>query len=1844
MEDNADAIKALIERDADKNFTPYMLYTLTDQEKESLKAKKYEVVTRFDTSTVVGPIKAGQYFKIHLDNKLTVKDEKTLEPIKYDNEVIATPKYNPTDNTITYTITKDINTNIQVPLNIPVDYNVANITLDEEGKFTVINKISGLGVTFPKALLAQKVNTQGKKVGVDPDSLRGNSLTDTKYFFDPNSNYKVNFNAKSYPVVENGEMKAIDWEITFDANGQDLKNDIGLLTNFTAVEGSGIKNITDIKLNGQPISAEANNMGDKFLLKDSKNVAPTKGSRHVYTFRTDVDKKQESYVLDVVGVLNKKHKNGAVRLVQDGYEKSKVEADSPTRIVTTNRVTNKGEFLSNKQIRWVVTEEVSSGDLGSLPLVTRTLSDNQTLHSLKVSYYAPDGAGKMVQVGSTEDKTNAYPIESGSLGKTTHKPGTIAVYEYITKIKESDKNGYSLGDNTISEYGDIDVNIKWSTIDGEYPPADTITLTPKSENGEVATLEVPAREAGESYEFNTKIPKVKKWEVGERGMATPIEYTLSQKFPKDKKENGKTITYREVNVSYNPHDRRFEVRNQIAEVDDRKPANITISKTGEKGEALAGARFKLLGNKQTYEAITGDDGKLVFSNIEPGKYILSESEAPIGYVRNNGQDTITVNKDGTVSWKTNNLIDNVIVASPNEGQVDRYTSKVVSKKTPDNQKDSSYMNTISYAEYEDGSVVSYIMLKPYPSAAGSKGTNKDTRVAIRTENITVEGIEIYSIQPTTNKGFFRNAIERGYLASWQNLLDANLKIKIPYKGGTESTSNAKKIKSYLNVYDQYLKKKVAAVDIGAKRFDKDWSFIIKVNGRVSNNNAKAKVTYDWLTKEKTSSNWKIENIENLIPSKADRDKEREEGAKLENPELKVSNTKAKKHPVKVTKKDKNGNTLAGAEFIMTDSYGNIVKRGKTDANGIIEFKDLPEGIYELKESNPPEGYKDDEIRFKVIVTKSGQILYQASDKNGKSIAPGDKYLVGKNQGPSVNSPPSESRIEVLKKSMTLNEKSGYGTKPGVWEEASYESYDFDLELNIRNKRGGDKFTINFDKNWNLSQWTDEMPEIKDKAGNVIARPNMDYKNNVLTYTLTNHVTGKDNLRANIFVKGVRPSKYYVKNDGVYYFTDTINTGDTVETINTSVDAYLGVFFGTAGQLRYMTQNVDTYNAGTKENPQYVMRDVTIYNPDGLRPSGDRIMRIFYGASNEAKPSVNNNKIKPAHSPTKVVVWRVAKPNPDNMPLSGGVRPSEDKTGTYEHVATFDVENIDRLNKKENGVLLSYDENRAGPKKAPNLISLENVQFKITLPNNNGCGYVIENFYKVKDENLFRNSYTQTIALYKTSWGNTAGISQFKPNPNRASSSGGTSVDVVKPNYDLTVFNKKSDKGKFTITKYGKENGKEKILPQAYFKLVDKDGKIVKEDYTSPSGTLTFKDLDPGKYTLTETRAPEGYKQISKPINVIVSPEGKVTFEGEGIGKNGPYTVTTEASPEVKEERLEQPEIFITNPYPNFMNMSAKLKSTDGDSIIGRIFLNPKQDPTLGRGPDRPTTLVIKHNWAKDVNVHVYRYPEENKGSMDTDYLNDSYKVDNLNINTSKYETTIKFPTDQTKRWNGAGYVVVAEVKFNDGEQNKYISYQWKSDTDTTVLPAEPNNLGIKKTVPDFPPGALKAVNEKEDTEIYFRKVAELKEGETKPSKFLKGAKFELLYKAEGQDTFTNVVDKDSKNIEVESDENGIFKFTHLKDGTYKVKEVSPPPGYRKPENEIVYTFKVKNKKLYKLDETNNETEIPDNKEANPIDISNKPGILPHTGGVGIFGFLIVGSIIMTTSYYMYRKNRGRALS
>jgi len=201
----------------DNTETPFMR---VGAEADSLDGKKYTIRTRFDLSTKAGDIQAGQSFTIKLDDRLTVKDQKTLKPILYNGSTIANPSYDESTNSIVYTIAEPVSQNLQIPLAIDVDYNVDNIKdLDKDSpKHSIKNSISGIGVQGTVNLPETVVDDYGNVLNtiVEPNQEKVLEIVDQ------GEDYQVNMDAKGTPIIQDGKMVAIDWTVRF-VSTKDLK-------------------------------------------------------------------------------------------------------------------------------------------------------------------------------------------------------------------------------------------------------------------------------------------------------------------------------------------------------------------------------------------------------------------------------------------------------------------------------------------------------------------------------------------------------------------------------------------------------------------------------------------------------------------------------------------------------------------------------------------------------------------------------------------------------------------------------------------------------------------------------------------------------------------------------------------------------------------------------------------------------------------------------------------------------------------------------------------------------------------------------------------------------------------------------------------------------------------------------------------------------------------------------------------------------------------------------------------------------------------------------------------------------------------------------------------------------------------------------------------------------------------------------------------------------------------------------------------------------------------------------------------------------------------------------------
>ena len=1480
MDDNGPAIKKLIEKDADKNFRPQVFADM-GANKLNLEGKKFHILTRFDTSNATGPIQPGQFFKIHLDKALTVKPGTKLEPIKYKGDVIATPEYK-SDNSIVYTITKEIKENTEIPLDIPVDYNPKNVELDDDGTFTVINKVSGLGlIDPPKDLLPQKVDVNGNPAGsiIEPGRKDVTQIIEAA-----DSNYKMDMDAFANPVVKDGELQGYNWTVKISSD-TDLST-LGYKANFTVVKGSGLGDIED-----------KSNLGLKDQLQgalgihDSKHHAPGPGVREItYNLYTPVKGMQEKYMMDISVILtNKKDKQGnpkvgAKRFVVDGWPLDKVKEATPTRAGINNRTTILGKFTSESTAEWTVTDAISTGDdKGTddenpadtkLPWETRTLG-NQTLQQNggKIAVYGLNAKGEMVQIGTTQENVNPMPVK-GKNPNTNQAVGNIAVYEYNTKTPDN-KNPQTLGGVAISKYQDVNVEQNWNLGNGLKMPAMTLKAVDSKDENKVLG-QTTTTESGQNPDPASRrvtIPNVKVWNIAGDGKFSKNDLKIKQEFPTGNTYNGNTINYYENNNFYDFNKKGYYIHNKATVEKLPKFANFTLIKKDEKGKPLPGASFKLLGQGEA-EVVTDKEGKAQFSNIAPGTYTLFETKAPKGYKLNQEKTTVSVDDDGRITTSGSNA------------KLSVGTNPTVTVADP-NYPD--YMNAMQYATKDaDGNVTTYIFLKANEARSGGS-TNRDTRISLRVNGGQIEDkddVKVYDVNPD----YYRDSVRK---AMTQQTVNQDL---INQLGSSvlNAPNNNRVIIGTPNHPDPYTKQVGYEITFPQERFARDWGFLVVAKSKPLNGGTNT-LTYDWLTSRDTGSNAKLQN-QTVNPTSTS---EASKGTTIT-----VTNEAFETRPVEVRKLDKKENPVVGATFEIRDENDQVIstvtsqpadKEGKNA--GLASFGKLPEGKYTIEEIAAPEGYVKSDVIFEVTVDDSKQVTYKPKFKDGQgSPVNGEDYLITDEEQAQEE---ATAKIKNVSQSLVINEgdSGDIGVRPQVWEAYRLESLKYNATIDLEQSSPGQRFSIQFDKNLDFTQYFGEFPKL-NIGGRDVADPYFDYTTNKLTYVFNdNSIGGKT--QAKIELKGIIPSKYFAQNDGTYPFTITVAPGQTgitgQQTITTNV------------QADYEQYDYDNHNAQVPQS--YYFRDVyqgedgnwyvavlAYYNPVHIRTTGQKELKFNWLSTNYQGATKNfftweGNGNKPAFSLRDVKIYRTS-PNMGtikagnfekkvnyNMPLSYGVRPSQDPA-KYNLVYSKAIDPRYAVNNDRQGsITLNYD---PGQIQEFGVIT-KNAPLKIKMPaidDRSKDGYIIEQTFKIDDLYKFNNLwrvFCMTNNDFKSSF-----ITRANYNKATGDQAGGEIPKFYSQK--VALINKKYTPGSFKIKKLD-ESDRSKTLQGASFRLTDENNNVIYRTSGS-DGIVEFSKLKPGIYTLEEEKAPAEHIKSDKTWRVNVGIDGFVTIIEIGLGSTG----------------------------------------------------------------------------------------------------------------------------------------------------------------------------------------------------------------------------------------------------------------------------------------------------------------------------------------------------------------------
>lgn len=1514
-----------IESELEQESSIFRMFRAVRANGSPLENKKFTIRTRFDTSTRQGPIRVGQYFDLHLDEKLTVKNPSSLLPIKFNGTTIATPTYDEAINTIRYKIVTEIDENINLPVNIDVDYNIEKIP--PEKNFTVVNRVSGLGVEKPKSLLPVVVDKNGNTVNtiIEPGRDDVIKIIDDK----KDQSYQVPIDVYADPVIEDSKLTGFNWTVRVHSD-TDLQK-LGYHLNLTTVKGSGLGKIEKVKLNNQDVTLDDNNdIIGQLGIVDSKHHTLTESTRDLlYNFYTKVDNVQGNYLIDITVYLTAKDKAGAVRYnFEKGFTQEAINEATPTRVGVNNRTTIQGKFLANDKAQWTITDGISSPDEknnNGMPLENRVIGGEQSIESGRMEVYGLDKkTGKMV-VKEAQKILNSMPAkESDPAG--TQDVGNIAVYEFDTSLKNATvANDYNVSGVRISKFRNLYIDEIWSLPDPQLKmPAQTFKAVDDT-GEEIGSVTVDEGAEGIRERYVT-IPNARYWDINETGEATKRGHKIIQEFnPTQVELNGKTYTYNENANYHNNYLKVHYIQNSAIDVTEGKPVSFKVIKVDSKdpNKKLEGARYRLLGNQST-DVTTNEKGEASFINVTPGEYTLKETKAPTGYKLDEELKFISVSQDGKIRVTGKNAVLSLGAGKTETVENDRSSS------WPD------YMNSMHYGKVdENGNVEFYIYLKPIAPRQGGE-TDRNTRLNISIPGANVTDVEAYDVgkwqRETVKSAMEAQNVEQKIFELGDNVINR---------------ANKNRITGAPNTTDPFTNTTGYQIYFPKERFADDWGFLVRVKTNIGAADS-TNVYYEWLTNEDTQNQTKL--VANASVEKAQTGQQDEQI-----PTITITNDEFEKSSIEVIKfgdtytQDKKRVRLPGAQFVLIDSEGNEIANKFTDEDGKADFGKHAPGKYYIREVTAPDGYKKSDVYFEVTVDEAGQVKYKAKfESSSGKPQNGEDYYIEKGEaiGPEI-----KTKIVDVKQRLEIqeNEPGDIGVKKGVWEAYRFESLKYHADITVQAVNSGSKFEIQFDRNLDFTQYFGDFPKIKNAKGVDIAEPYFNYNTNLLTYVFNKNTEPNSTTVASFNLRGIIPNKYYAQNSGNYEFTVTVEPGQTgvtgEQTITKTIKADYENYDQAWGESQFYYFR-DVYKGG---DGQWYLTVMSYLNPLGQNTYPSKTLQYnwmttrYQGDTSIAEWSGNGQW--PVYKLEDIKVYRTEHrshkvgevTNNDNLPLSAGVRPEQDPY-TYNLLLHEQINPDSYLRRSYNGFTLTYDPNQISNSGKVSAHSPLTIQ---TAPLSGKDGYLIEQTFKITDIDKFNSTWR---LFYMSSGKRLRSAFASRANVNKAIAEQ-TEGEIPKYYKErIGLINEKYTPGNFKITKLNEANRNEK-LPNATFALTDENGRTIYRT-SDANGEINFTNIAPGRYTLKETKAPENFTLSNKEWQVTVFDDGNVRIREAGVTSSGASVYGKDLN------------ISVTN-KPTGKEFVVYKKDDKGQPLQGAKFKLTKQDGTLVEEVESDVNGIVK---------------------------------------------------------------------------------------------------------------------------------------------------------------------------------------------------------------------------------------------------------------------------------------------
>ena len=394
------------------------------------------------------------------------------------------------------------------------------------------------------------------------------------------------------------------------------------------------------------------------------------------------------------------------------------------------------------------------------------------------------------------------------------------------------------------------------------------------------------------------------------------------------------------------------------------------------------------------------------------------------------------------------------------------------------------------------------------------------------------------------------------------------------------------------------------------------------------------------------------------------------------------------------------------------------------------------------------------------------------------------------------------------------------------------------------------------------------------------------------------------------------------------------------------------------------------------------------------------------------------------------------------------------------------------------------------------------------------------------------------------------------------------VKFTVANDDKTVtVNFKNEKIKNPVELSKKDATTSKELPGAHLVVKDSAGNVV-DEWVSTDEVHIIKDLKAGKYSLTETIAPEGYRLSEKTVEFTVKGDGSTT----------------------KVEMLNEPK-------KNTVVKINKIDSETKESVSGATIVvkNSKGKEVL-KFKSSDKAKVIDNLDAGEYTAEEIEAPKGyqlNKKPVSFKVLKDDKTV-NIEILNTKYVTRVevsKKDATTSKELPGAHLVV------KDSSGN--VVDEWTSTDEVHIIKdLKAGKYSLTETI--APEGYRLS-----ETTVEFTVKAD---GSTTKVEMLNEPKKNTVVKINKIDADTKesvsgatLVIKDAKGNEVKSfvTTNDLYEISDLAVGTYTISESKAPDGYEL-SNEIKKFSVSRDDKEIKVEFTNRKTP-----KVNTVEISKK---------------------------------------